>query len=143
MARTAASTTVRMNTERTVSDSRRTKTRNNPILKYRPWASRGFQAVNPVSYCMGRTSYFSIRGRKTDMLVDRGWNVCLLSSQTWMQEKGGAGAVWWAVQICGRKPTDMFISGASHKMAACPPGQARNRRRELDTGHHHKELWYV
>ena len=25
----------------------------------RPWASRGFQAVNPVSYCMGVTSYFN------------------------------------------------------------------------------------
>ena len=64
---TTASMTVRTNTVRVVRGSRHHKTRNNPILKskmivfkeikVRPWASRAFWAVNPVSYCMGVTSY--------------------------------------------------------------------------------------
>ena len=65
---TTASMTVLTNTVRLVRGSPHHKTRNNPILKskmivfkeikVRLWASRGFWAVNPVSYCMGVISYF-------------------------------------------------------------------------------------
>ena len=54
-----ASTTVCMNTGRFVKESLQHKTRNNPI-EIIPWAALGFWAVNPVSYCMGVTSYSNI-----------------------------------------------------------------------------------
>ena len=52
------------------------------------------------------------------MLVDREWNICLLSSQPWMQERGGTSVVWRAAQVCGGKPTNLSASGVSHKIMA-------------------------